>query len=749
VEKVRLIPRLITADALATVFSIYTMFGPMTALLLNALGLTKGQIGAILAILPFSAIVALALGPWLSRAGPKRLCVVAFLARKLVLLPILFTPWLAARFGSEWVFPWVAGVILLFGVARAVAEASAYAWGQELVDNATRGKFTALDTSVATVVALLASLTGSLMVGLAPGLPGYLGLFGAGIVFGLLYVGVLSTYPGGRPTARADHTPGYLAGLILPFRDRNFTLFLGATALLNIFIGYGSFLPIYLVERLGMTSSQVFVFDIFQRIGILLCTFFWGWSADRFGSRPIMVFGLVVHGVGTVLFPCLPDHSRWTAPAAYGLAFILTGLWMAYASGTNRYLFARAVPPDKRNPYMTVYYAVSGCSAALGPLSAGWFLERFGDWDLRAGFFWLNAYTLLAMLGGVIMLGVSFLFRRLAADTHKGSGDFFSVFTRGSFFMALESSLRFHYAIAEDDRITTTERMGQARSAMNQEEVLEALSDPSFNVRYEAIVSITRLPPTERLLDALIGIVRRQEPELSMTAAWALGRIGDRRALPALREAMTSEYGLLRARIARTLGVLKDAESLPLLVRGFLGEKHDRLRVAYASALGALRDGRHLDDILSLLRRLDDETLRQELLLAVARILGGEHHFVRLWRDARANFQAAAADAMLALAKRFGIFLAGRADLRTEAAACARAWIEDDPAAGLAAFTRCLGLLESEPVAEPVRLVLRACRDVLAERGPDRLEFLLLGLHAMSVALVDLRAAGRRARPGS
>ena len=71
------------------------------------------------------------------------------------------------------------------------------------------------------------------------------------------------------------------------------------------------------------------------------------------------------------------------------------------------------------------------------------------------------------------------------------------------------------------------------------------------------------------------------------------------------------------------------------------------------------------------------------------------------------------------------------------------------PAAGLAAFTRCLGLLESEPVAEPVRLVLRACRDVLAERGPDRLEFLLLGLHAMSVALVDLRAAGRRARPGS
>lgn len=748
VERARLIPRLIMADAMNTVFAMYTMFGPMTALLLNALGLTKGQIGIILAILPFSAIMALTIGPWLSRTGPKRLCVAAFLVRKIALVPILFTPWLSQHLGPGWIFPWLAGIIIFFGIARTVAETSGFAWGQELVDNTTRGKFTALDTSVATVIALLASLTGSLVVGLFPGIPGYLGLFGTGIVFGFFFVGILSTYPGGGPAAsQTIHASSYLAGLILPFRDRNFTLYIGATALINLFIGYGSFLPIYLVERLGMSSSQVFLFDIFQRIGILLCSFFWGWNADRFGSRPIMIFGLMVASFFTILYPFLPAHSPWTAPATYAFAFTAAGLWMAYAIGTNRYLFARAVPADARNPYMTVYYAITGCSAALGPLSAGWFLERLGDWDLRIGFFWLNAFTLLAMLGGIAMLIAAFLFRRLAPDMHKGAGDFFSIFTRGSFFVALESSLRFHYAIAEDDRISTTERMGQARNPMNQAEVIEALSDPSFNVRYEAILSIARLPPTDHLLKALIEIVRRQEPELSMTAAWALGRIGDHRALPALRAAMTSEYGLLRARIARTLGVLKDAESLPLLARGFMDEKHDRLRVAYASALGALRDAHHLGDILALLRRLDDPTLRHELLLAIARILGGEQHFIRLWRASRANFSAAVANTLLAFHKRFAHFLRARVDILEITEASANAWIQENPSTGLAAFIRAIAALESEPLTDPLRLVLAACRDVLSERGVERIEFVLLGLHAMSLALVNLRAVGRRELP--
>lgn len=743
VEQARLVPKLIIADTLHMVFTVYTMFGPMTALLLAAFGLTKSQIGAVLAILPLSAIAAVLIGPLLSRLGAKTVCKTTYLLRKLALIPLLLTPWIAAHFGSSWIFPWVLGIISFFGVVRAFAEASAYGWGQELLNSKTRGKVVAMITSATTVMALAASFVGSILTARIPGLNGYLILFAIGIIFGLIYVAILSTYPGGRPTGKTEHVSGFFDGLILPFRDRNFVAYLAVSSLLNISIGYSAFLPIYLVERLGMSSSQVFVFDMFSRVGILLCAFFWGLSADRFGSRPIMIFGLAIHGLGIFLYPCLPDHSRWTAPLAYGVAFILTGVWMAYASGNNRYLFARAVPNDKRNPYMIVYYSVTGSAAALGPLFAGWFLQHVGNWNFNIAFLRINAFTCLVMTAGICMILASILTKHLAADTHKGSNDFFSVFTRGSFFMALESSLRFHYAVSEVDRITTTERLGQARSAMNQEEALEALSDPSFNVRYEAILSITRLPPTERILEALAAIIRSQEPELSMTAAWALGRIGDQRALPELRAAITSEYALLRARIARTLGVLKDYESIDLLSKGFMEEDRDTLRVAYAGALGALRDTSRLPEIMELLKRLQNVTLRLEILFAAARILGGEHNFMRLWRAARVNYLAASADAMLSLTKRFSAMQHARGELHEAAAACAKAWVKEDATTGLTAFIQCLALLEQEAQTAPIKVVLKACRDILSEHGMNRGECVMLGLHAMTMALVDFRANTR------
>ncbi len=743
VEQARLIPRIITASAISNVFGIYTVFGPMTALLFNALGLSKGQIGAVLAILPFSSIVALGIGPLLAKAGPKRLCVSAYLIRKLALLPILVTPLLTGTFGSDIVFPWVAGIMLVFGLARTFAETGYYPWSLELIDNTTRGKLVAFDTTVATLIAILASYSGSLLVGAVPGLTGYLLLFAIGIIFGLLYVAIFSTFPGGLPqpkTERPDH--GYFSDLAAPLRDGNFMRYLTATALVNISIGYASFLPLYLVEWLGLQSSHVFMYDICQRIGILLCTFFWGWNADRFGSRPVMTLGLLLHGCGIFLFACLLPQARWIVLALYGMAFTLAGIWMAYPIATNRYLFARAVPPEKRNPYMRVFYAVAGCSAALAPLSAGWVLDSIGGWGTRIGFLWINAFTILVLAGGIMMLVAAAIFSRLAADTDKGSGDFFSIFTRGSFFLALESSLRFHYALDEDDRITTTTRMGIARSAMNQEEMLEALSDLSFNVRYEAIISLTRMPPTQRVLQALIGIIQRQEPELSIIAAWALGRIGDTRALPALRKAMSSEYALLRARIVRTLGVFKDAESLEAIAQGFATEQQDTLRVAYAGALGALRDARHLSGIMELLRRIKDQSLRHELLLALARILGGEMHFVRLWRKSRNNFQAAAADALLQQAKRFPMLARDDAGFATQAAKTAELWAREDTAAATAGVIQCFEIIQRMQIPDPIRLVLKTSCKILAE-DKTRLEIILLGLHATDIAFAEARKTGR------
>ena len=51
------------------------------------------------------------------------------------------------------------------------------------------------------------------------------------------------------------------------------------------------------------------------------------------------------------------------------------------------------------------------------------------------------------------------------------------------------------------------------------DELLAALEDPRFNVRFEAIVSIARMPADPRLVDALVEILNAPELESLFVAA--------------------------------------------------------------------------------------------------------------------------------------------------------------------------------------------------------------------------------------
>ena len=110
-----------------------------------------------------------------------------------------------------------------------------------------------------------------------------------------------------------------------------------------------------------------------------------------------------------------------------------------------------------------------------------------------------------------------------------------------------------------------TERLGRGSSPLTVDELLEALADPRFNVRYEAIIAIARRAPDERLMNALIDVLNSGEPALGTMAAWALGRIGDENAIRPLREGLDAEYRSVRAHCARSLGTLRDEEAVSIL----------------------------------------------------------------------------------------------------------------------------------------------------------------------------------------
>ena len=87
---------------------------------------------------------------------------------------------------------------------------------------------------------------------------------------------------------------------------------------------------------------------------------------------------------------------------------------------------------------------------------------------------------------------------------------------------------------------------------------------------------------------ALIRALRDSDLRVRCVAAWALGELGDRRAVEPLIAALKDEWEVVRRIAAEVLGKLGDARAVEPL-KELLGDEQDFVRAAAAEALKRLR----------------------------------------------------------------------------------------------------------------------------------------------------------------
>jgi hypothetical protein len=328
--------------------------------------------------------------------------------------------------------------------------------------------------------------------------------------------------------------------------------------------------------------------------------------------------------------------------------------------------------------------------------------------------------------------------RLMKADNTFGLGQFAGIFLRGNPFLAMGSLIRYQVARSEEDVVLSTERLAEAKSRLTVDELLDALHDPRFQVRVEAVISIARMPSDPRLIEALGEILHGTELALSTMAAWALGRLGNNDAIPTLQAALDSPYHSIRAHSARALGKLSAHALIPTLHSRLQSEEDRGLQMAYASALGNLRAKAAVADLLQLLYSTSNPKARVELALALARLVGDEHRFIQLVRAARADLGTGVAQALTAVKKKFD-----RAARRAEAETipfdeCVTAFARNQIADGITALVTILPEVPAEHFDETSRRILAECALRLAEftelhDEEAHVEYLLLALHVLDV----------------
>ncbi len=749
VEKLRGLPWSIAGDTSITIFSQLIFFGSVFILFLDKLGLNKTEIGSLLSLIPFAGTLALFIAPLVVRFGYKRTFITFFGLRKIITAFLLLTPWVAATFGTGVASLFVAAITAGFALCKAIADTAAFPWVQEYIPDSVRGKYYATSNLFCTIASFLVVIIAGFVIERASGLNGFMILISAGLVAGFVAVWSYAHVPGGAQ--RANATTVDIGKVLAVARDPNFRGYMLGVGLIIVgFTPLLSFLPLFMRQVVGLSESDVVRLPTGALAGGLVAGYLWGWASDRYGSKPVMMIGLLIRLLLPLLWFLLPQNSPWSLPLALGIA-VLQGIGdVGWAIGSARLLFVNVVPSAQSMEYMALYYALAGLITGASQMLGGRVLDALAGFRLQVGSFVLDQYTVLMAAAFLFTAAGLWIFKSVRGDSPVSTGQFAGLFLHGNPLRAFDAMIRYHRAQDERSTVFMTARLGQTQSHLTVDELLDALRDPRFNVRYEAIISVARMQPDPRLTEALIVVLRGKSPALSVIAAWALARTGDRRALPSLREGLNSDYRSIQSHCARALATLGDQECIPELLARLQSESDYGQQIAYASALGKLQASAATDALLALLQGADDEITQLELALAVARTaartVGDEHYFIQLLRQSRGETGTALAQALVGLRRKVGKL--AREDGQALAALDAGSDLlaRNNLTAGAQQLQT---LIEHLPLAHfpaAAASVLRACAAALATSGAARIEYLILVLHTLhAVEVVDLSGVKREA----
>lgn len=729
VEKLRGLRWSITLNATNTFFVQFTYFGSAFVIFLDRLGLSKADIGLILSLIPFANLFAIFIAPVAARYGYKRTFVLFFGLRKIVTALLLLTPWVVATFGASAAFVFVASVVALFSVFRTVEETAYYPWYQEFVPTSVQGKYSAWSNIATALVGVLSVTIAGWVIAGSESLFGFMVLIAAGVIFGLISTWCGIFIPGGAPIA-TDPAAGQQRNLRDALYDNDFIRYLVGLALITLgTVPLASFLPLYLQEMVGLSASSAIFVQMGTLLGTVASSYLWGWAADRYGGRPVMLTGVVLFVLVNIFWWFMPRGVSWALYAALAIAFVQGLANLGWGIGATRLLFGSVVPSAKKMDYLALWFAWAGIMAGISQLAGGYLI----DYGRRfSGQFWLvtlDSYVPLFVLAIAAPLLSVVLLAAIRGDSAVSMGQFAGLFLRGNPFMAMTSLVKYYSAPDEHTTVRTTERMGQARSTLAVNELLDALRDPRFNVRFEAIQAAARMKPDPQLTAELVAILNSKNPALSVLAAWALGRIGDPNAIAALREGLNSPYKSIQAHCARSLGTLQDKRSIPTIMARLEQESDEGLLLAYCSALGNMRASKATFRLLTLLHDSTDEEMCWETTLALARIVGNEKYFIQLWRSTKIETGTPVAQALTKQKKKLAQTYPHEPELRELLNRATDAFARDDLEHGAALFGQLLQTMPLDSCEYVAATVAEACATELHEEKPFRVDYLLLAIH--------------------
>ena len=395
-----------------------------------------------------------------------------------------------------------------------------------------------------------------------------------------------------------------------------------ASGMLPVFALIFMISPDYLGLSLLSAAMYTVCFPVFAMPGRL----FWQWAGDRFGAGPVLQLSIPLLVAVLLSFTLITREDTLFLGPLLGLSgFLFSGV----SAGMDR-AFGIASGVRKFFPGVYAAHGVSGKIAfALAPFAAGLVLS--GVWGAPVVPFPVGTGDIqLVFFIAAATLGIAFLLLLHICPKHEMSlARAIGMTLRGNPFLFAWNALMILRARSEEDREWALMGFGRSGNPFAVPFLLDALGDPSPEVRRNAISALGKVRASEAT-PALINELEDRESDMRIEAAESLGKIGDRAALSPLLSVLHDCDIRLRNTAITALAEIGGDDIREHLFELFILSYDTDIFPTLADSLSRLGVREIVEPVMRRLGDYDSLMLRLQLLNAVCRALGAGNTFYRI-----------------------------------------------------------------------------------------------------------------------
>lgn len=389
------------------------VLGSPMILYAKSLNASATVLGIIAGMMPLLVIFQIPAARHVVRVGYKRFVYAGWGTRVMFIFGMALVPLAGWFLNSTSQLALMLFLLFCFNLSRGISSAGWLPWVTTLVPLEVRGKYLAREATFNHVASCGAFLLAGACLG-SHSLPWHFALiFAFSAVMGAVSLIFLNKIPDVAVPHEERSGKGAVPWLAIarhpPFRK----LLALSVAWSVAYGGISTFTVAYLRVGAGLAEGTIMVVTALSFIGGLIALASFASRTDRFGSKPVLTFGLWVWMailVGWFLLAAGPIPARFRFLIAIEL---LMGFAYALVNVNNTRLAMVLVPEMGRSHFFAMYSVVTNLALGLAPMGWGLLIDAFGDRRYGGGGMELNRFSFF-FLCALVAFGVALvLCRRL------------------------------------------------------------------------------------------------------------------------------------------------------------------------------------------------------------------------------------------------------------------------------------------------------------------------------------------------